>query len=232
MGLARTGRLVAQAVHLGRLAANGRPREVSRPPAQRTELCARPESWLFTLLKVLFNLLPRPVTARMMATAIRSDQQSRIRRLRRRARTSGAREAGCGCSRTLRLPSVMRCRTPSPCPTHPVWPVDDHELDPQYGPSERSERGMPGMPIRSLARDEAGPDGRHDGLCTVGGAQLLVDLGDVGLGRRLADVQLPSDGGHPKALGQEDQDLPFAGRQASGRSAPSFGAWRRRGWRR
>src|SRR5665213_1508246 len=49
--------------------------------------------------------------------------------------------------------------------------------------------------------DQAQSHGRHQRLGAVRRAELLVELGDVRLGRRLADVELAGDRGDTEAIG-------------------------------
>ena len=60
-----------------------------------------------------------------------------------------------------------------------------------------------------VALEQAEPHRGHDRLGPVGGAELLVELGDVGLGGRLADVELLARSRRPR------------GRRRAGRAPPS-----------
>src|SRR5262245_2717760 len=61
-----------------------------------------------------------------------------------------------------------------------------------------------------VSLDEAGLVGEHDGLDPVAEAELLEDVGDVGLDGCLADEELLPDLVVGQAAGDEPQNIPLA----------------------
>src|SRR5690242_12379929 len=81
------------------------------------------------------------------------------------------------------------------------------------------------MPRSGGRRDEAGFVGVDDGLDAVAQAELLQDLGHVGLGGRLADHQLAADLRVGQAADEQVEHLALArGQLADGRRDGGLGA--------
>ena len=69
---------------------------------------------------------------------------------------------------------------------------------------------MPSWPRARRYSKRPGLVGEHDGLDAVAQVELLEDVGDVGLDRRVADEQPLGDLGVREALGDQAEDLELA----------------------
>src|SRR5689334_12886546 len=81
------------------------------------------------------------------------------------------------------------------------------------GSSAAAVAGGWDRPVWRVGLVQAGLVGEHDGLHAVAQAELLEDVGDMRLDRRLADVELLGDLGVGQPAGDEAKNVSFASRE-------------------
>src|SRR5690348_2256758 len=94
--------------------------------------------------------------------------------------------------------------------------VSASATNPSSGSTSGSSAAVAGgwdRPVWRVGLLQAGLVGEHDGLHAVAQAELLEDVSDMRLDRRLADVALLGDLGVGQPAGDEAKNVSFASRE-------------------